>query len=65
MDASDNLETTQATTIGEPEPEEEQVVDERAQFMLLDRLFAFIKTTETPLNAVLAGYFTKLVSILI
>jgi len=58
MDASDNLETTQATTIGEPEPEEEQ-------FMLLDRLFAFIKTTETPLNAVLAGYFTKLVSILI
>ena len=33
--------------------------------MLLDRLFKFIDTDEVPLNAVLSGYFSKLVSLLI
>jgi hypothetical protein len=33
--------------------------------MLLERLFRFIRQREIPLNAVLAGYFTKLVTLLI
>ncbi len=33
--------------------------------MLLDSLFSFIKTKETPLNPVLSGYFSKVVSILL
>ena len=33
--------------------------------MLLHRLFAFVRTTEAPLNAVLAGYFAKVVTLLI
>ena len=33
--------------------------------MLLDRLFRFIRSKDTPLNPVLAGYFAKLVTILI
>jgi len=33
--------------------------------MLLDKLFSFIETREKPLNPVLAGYFQKLVTILL
>lgn len=33
--------------------------------MLLERLFRFIRSRETPLNPVLAGYFAKLMTILI
>lgn len=33
--------------------------------MLLDRLFKFVRSREKPLNAVLAGYFSKLVTLLI
>ena len=33
--------------------------------MLLERLFRFVKTRETPLNPVLAGYFAKLLTLLI
>jgi len=33
--------------------------------MLLDRLFKFIRANEKPLNPVLAGYFAKLVTLLI
>ena len=33
--------------------------------MLLDRLMKFIRSTDKPLNAVLAGYFSKLVTLLI
>jgi len=32
--------------------------------MLLDRLFKFVETKETPLNPVLAGYFAKLLTLL-
>lgn len=31
----------------------------------MDRLFKFIRSKDTPLNPVLAGYFAKLVTILI
>jgi len=47
----------------EPEPEEE--VTETGKYQLLERLFKFLKTRDTPVNAVLAGYFAKLVTLLI
>lgn len=49
----------------EPEPEEEEKEDEANNFLLLERLFKFIRTKETPLNPVLSGYFAKLVTLLI
>ncbi len=56
-------EVTKVTT-EEPEPEEEN--DEPVnRFQLLDQMFEFIKTEETPLNPVLSGYFQKLVALLI
>eukprot|EP00347_Sterkiella_histriomuscorum_P022039 403331901 len=59
--------TTQAKPISEPEPEEEDKEEEETsgKFQLLDRLFKFIRQNDTPLNPVLAGYFAKLVTILI
>jgi len=33
--------------------------------MLLERLFKFVKSKSKPLNAVLAGYFSKLITLLI
>lgn len=33
--------------------------------MLLERLFKFVKTKNKPLNAVLSGYFSKLLTLLI
>ena len=61
---------TTVKTISEPEPEEEdkredEPEEEGGKFMLLERLFRFIRSKETPLNAVLAGYFAKLFTILI
>jgi hypothetical protein len=53
------------TKITEPEPEEEEEEPSPSKYALLDRLFKFIKTTETPLNPVLSGYFFKLVTLLI
>lgn len=38
---------------------------ENSKYVLLDRLFKFIRTEETPLNPVLAGYFFRLVNLLI
>ena len=52
----------------EPEPEEEEEEkdeDDNNKYLLLDRLFKFIKTKETPINPVLSGYFAKLVTLLI
>jgi len=51
--------TTLATEATEADDEEEG-----NKYLLLDRLFKFVKTEET-LNPVLAGYFCKLVSLLI
>lgn len=60
------IDTTVSSTgqkiISEPEPEEE---DKGGRYMLLERLFKFVRTKETPLNPVLAGYFAKLVTLLI
>ena len=36
-----------------------------SKYVLLDRLFKFIRTEEAPLNPVLAGYFCKLLTLLI
>lgn len=48
--------------ITEPEPEEE---DKGGRYMLLERLFRFVRTKDTPVNPVLSGYFSKLVTLLI
>ncbi|CDW85853.1 UNKNOWN [Stylonychia lemnae] len=57
---------SQAQPISEPEPEEETKEEEKGgKYLLLERLFKFIRTKETPLNPVLSGYFAKLVTILI
>ncbi len=45
------------------EPDEEPIDMNPTQ--LLDQLFVFIKTDERPLNPVLSGYFSKLVSLLL
>ena len=58
-------ETTEATaTINEPEPEEDEPL-EYGRYQLLERLFRFIGTDEKPLNDVLSGYFTKLMTVLL
>lgn len=49
----------------EPEPEETQEEEEKGKYYLLNRLMKFIRSKETPLNAVLAGYFAKLMTLLI
>jgi serine/threonine-protein phosphatase 6 regulatory subunit 1 len=60
-------ETTQSTTIREPEDEDSTIVKKEtvSRLALLDRLFRFLKSENKPLNPVLAGYFTKLVTLLI
>lgn len=51
------------------EPEDEESTIEKKNvimsYVLLNRLFKFIRTDEKPLNAVLSGYFAKLVTLLI
>lgn len=41
------------------------VEEKQSKFMLLDRLMLFIRQQEKPLNDVLAGYFSKLMTLLI
>jgi SIT4 phosphatase-associated protein len=70
VDTTATTADTTVKTISEPEPEEEdkkeaEPEDEGGKFMLLERLFRFIRSKETPLNPVLAGYFAKLFTILI
>ena len=52
--------TVASTTAGNVSDQEEE-----NKYVLLDRLFKFIRTKETPLNPVLSGYFFRLVNILI
>lgn len=54
-------------SLEEPEPEVEEDPSEYAggKFMLLERLFRFVRSKDTPLNPVLSGYFAKLVTLLI
>eukprot|EP00347_Sterkiella_histriomuscorum_P000595 403375243 len=59
-------EQTQIEGLGEPENEDqltEQLDDNKYQ--LLERLFNFLETKETPLNPVLSGYFQNLVNTLL
>lgn len=65
MEEQDSTEGTQATTQAMSEKSDEE--DEQGgKYMLLDRLFKFLKTdTDEPINLVLAGYFSKVVQLLI
>lgn len=67
LDKAGYEEETQASSMRmatkEPEPEEEET--ETGKYQLLERLFKFVKTRDTPINPVLAGYFAKLVTLLI
>ena len=58
--------STEATAL-ETLPTEGELKDDEPEnrFVLLDRLFLFIEDTDEDLNPVLAGYFCKLVSLLI
>jgi hypothetical protein len=47
------------------EPEDEDSTTKKSKYMLLDRLFSFLRTEEKPLNPVLSGYFAKLVTLFI
>ena len=51
----------------EPEDEESTIAKKElvSRFILLDRLFKFLRTDDKPLNPVLSGYFAKLVTLLI
>jgi len=51
----------------EPEDEESTIKKQKLKesMILLDRLFKFVMTDKKPLNPVLAGYFAKLVTLLI
>lgn len=62
----DNNEEVSSTVInglqrigGEPEDEDylSELNNDKDKYQLLDRLFKFIDTKETPLNPVLSGYF--------
>jgi hypothetical protein len=50
--------------INEPE-DEDSISKSNSSLPLLERLFKFIRTEEKPLNPVLSGYFSKLVTLLI
>ena len=56
---------TTTTTIQEPEAEDQEEENTAGKYMLLDRLMKFIRSNEKPLNAVLSGYFSKLMTLLI
>ena len=49
----------------EPEDEESTITSKQSKFLLLDKLFSFLRTDEKPLNPVLSGYFSKLVTLFI
>ena len=53
------------STINEPEAEDQEEVNPAGKYMLLDRLMKFIRQQEKPLNAVLSGYFAKLITLLL
>lgn len=64
MDESE--ESTKAQTLAEPEDEESTIQKkDEGKYVLLDRLFKFIRTDNKPLNPVLSGYFARLVTLLI
>ena len=57
---------SQSTLQTEAQDEEEEDIEEGNKFVLLERLFKFVKTEgDEQLNPVLSGYFCKLVSLLI
>lgn len=61
-DESTNENTAVTETAVEVEEEKEE---EDNRFMLLDYLFRFVETRQTPLNPVLSGYFSKLLILLL
>ena len=64
MKAYKSNELTQATTAALSERSDE--AEQCGKYMLLDRLFKFVKSSDNqPVNSVLAGYFSKVVQLLI
>ena len=65
-DSDDESDEEEAkTSIPEPEAEDAEPSEPHTKYMLLERLLKFIRQEEKPVNAVLAGYFSKLVTLLI
>jgi hypothetical protein len=59
------VEESKTETIKEPEEEDQEEVNPAGKYMLLDRLMNFLRNREKPLNAVLSGYFAKLMTLLL
>jgi effector-binding domain-containing protein len=58
------METNQSTTVAETAENSEE--EQLSKYMLLDRLFKFLEGPEDePINPVLAGYFSKVVQLLV
>ena len=51
--------------IQEPEAEDPEPEEPYSKYMLLERLLKFVRQEEKPVNAVLSGYFSKLMTLLI
>lgn len=58
-------EETKTQAINEPEAEDQPEQPLQSKYMLLERLFSFLSTEQKPINDVLAGYFSKLLTLLI
>ncbi len=56
-----DTEATQATERTQETQEEEQV----SKYMLLNHLFKFVRQSTPPINSVLAGYFSKVLTLLL
>lgn len=68
-EVTEEAKQTETSKIVEPEPEELDSLkndEPTGKYQLLERLFKFVRTKDnTQVNSVLAGYFSKLVSLLI
>ena len=60
VDVADT-EATQATERTHETQEEEPA----SKYQLLNHMFKFVRQSQTPLNAVLAGYFSKVLTLLL
>jgi hypothetical protein len=64
LDEIDDVTLFESNTQDSSQTEANELWEEENKYVLLDRLFKFIEQ-EGPMNDVLAGYFNKLVSLLI
>lgn len=61
----ETAEATQTTQVTETADSQNGEEEETGKYMLLDRLFKFVRSKDKPLNNVLAGYFSKLLMLLL